>query len=55
MEDFALDIFDTLDSFEDFDSIEKHEEFVKGYSDVSRISTQFETDFFEDFDFVPEL
>lgn len=55
MEDFALDIFDTLDSFEDFDSIEKHEEFVKGYSDVSRISTQFETDFFEDFDFVPAL
>jgi len=55
MEDFALDIFDSLESFEDFDSSEKYEQFVGGDSGVPKNSTEFETDFLEDFDFVPAL
>jgi len=48
VEDFAFDIFDALDSVEDFDSIEDKEGVFAVDSDLPADTTFFETDFLED-------
>ena len=55
MEDFASDIFDALDDFEDFDSIEDEQGFSAGDSDLPTDAANSEATFFEDCDFVPTL
>ena len=51
MEDFAFDIFDALDSVQDFDSIEDKEGVFAVDSDLPADTTFFETDFLEDASF----
>lgn len=55
MEDFAFDIFDALDNFEDLDSIDDEATVFGDDSDLPTSAAFFETDFLEDFDFVPPL